>query len=177
MKRIALGLVTLGLSVAATAQVTIVEAWARGTVPQQKASGAFMQITAQEDVRLTGGSTSVAGRVEVHDMVMKDNVMHMRHMNEGLKIAAGQTVQLKPGSYHIMFMDLHQQLKGGDTVALTLEFEATASHKAFQHTINVPVVALGSSNRPPMMQHHGRHEGHDAQQRPHGYDQRVPPKQ
>lgn len=174
MKRIALALAALGLSTTAAAQVTITEAWARGTVPQQRASGAFMQITAQEDVRLTGGSTPVAGSVQVHDMVMQDNVMRMRHMNEGLRIAAGQTVQLKPGSYHIMFMDLRQQLKGGDTVALTLEFEAAADHGVFQRTIDVPVVALGSAN--PMMQHHGRHEGHDAPRDAHSHDHGAQPR-
>lgn len=97
----------------------------------------------------------MAGKVEVHDMVIKNQVMEMRHMTEGLTITKGRTMQLKPGSYHIMLMDLKQHLKGGDTVPLTLHFEALDSQKTFQQEVNVPVTALGASNLPPGDHGHG----------------------
>ena len=62
MKRLAISLFALALCAAASAQVTITEPWVRGTVPQQKASGLFMRIDAEQHVRLLGGSSPVAER-------------------------------------------------------------------------------------------------------------------
>ena len=75
MKHLATALSALIFCAAASAQVTITDPWVRGTVPQQKASGLFMQIDAAQDVRLIGGSSPVAGVVEVHEMAMEGDVM------------------------------------------------------------------------------------------------------
>jgi periplasmic copper chaperone A len=47
-------------------------------------------------------------------------VMKMRALPQGLELPAGQAVELKPGGYHVMLMDLKRPLKAGDTVAVTL---------------------------------------------------------
>lgn len=72
--------------------------------------------------KLVSATADIARKVEVHEMAMDNGVMKMRPVN-GLEIPAGQSVELKPGGYHIMFMGLKQQLKAGDTVRGVLTFE------------------------------------------------------
>jgi periplasmic copper chaperone A len=117
-------LVSLGLWSSAQAQVTVERAWARTTVPNQTSSGAFMRITAQQDVRLMAVRSPVAGVVEVHEMKIDNGIMRMRPAGD-LPIKAGQSIELKSGGYHLMMMDLKQQLKAGEIVPLTLEFKAS----------------------------------------------------
>ncbi len=110
------------LSTSAFAQVTVRDPWVRATVPQQKATGAFMQISAPAESRLVEARSSVAGVVEIHEMTMESNVMKMRAV-PGIELPAGKPVDLKPGGYHVMLMDLKQQLKEGETVPITLVVE------------------------------------------------------
>ncbi len=121
MKRIAI-LGTLLAALPAFAQVSVKEPWVRATVAQQKATGAFMQITSAQDARLVEAKSPVAGVVEVHEMVMEKDVMKMRAV-PGLDLPAGKSIELKPGGYHVMLMDLKQQMKVGDSVPMTLVVE------------------------------------------------------
>jgi len=123
MKRYAITLAALALAVCAQAQVSVKEPWVRATVPQQKSTGAFMQIVSAKDARLVEASSSAAGIVEIHEMVMAQDVMKMRAV-EALALPAGKAVELKPGGYHVMLMDLKGQIKEGDMVPLTLVIEA-----------------------------------------------------
>ncbi|HZX28997.1 MAG TPA: copper chaperone PCu(A)C [Telluria sp.] len=114
---------TLALAAAgASAQVTIKNAWIRATVPVQKATGAFMQITSAQDARLVAVTTPVAGLVELHQMDMKGGMMNMRHV-ESIDLPAGKPVELASGGYHVMLLELKRQMKAGDTVPLTLVVE------------------------------------------------------
>jgi periplasmic copper chaperone A len=106
----------------AFAQVTVSEAWVRGTVAAQKATGAFMTLTSAQDSRLVGASSPAAGVVEVHEMKMVGDVMRMRQI-DALALPSGQPVRLSPGGYHLMMMQLKQPLTDGEKIALTLEFE------------------------------------------------------
>lgn len=107
----------------AVAQTVLVQdAWARATVQGQHASGAFMRLTAPTDLRLTAVSTPVAGVAEVHEMRMEGDIMKMQPLAKGLELPAGKTVELKPGGYHIMLMDLKQPLKKDSSIPLTLVF-------------------------------------------------------
>ncbi|MDM0046573.1 copper chaperone PCu(A)C [Variovorax dokdonensis] len=128
------------------AQVTVQSPWVRATVPQQKATGAFMELSAAKDTRLVSASSPVTPVVEVHEMAMQDNVMKMRQV-PGVDLPAGKSVVLKPGGYHVMLMDLKQQLKAGDTVPLTLVFEDSAGKRETQ-TLNAEVRALNAGNQP-----------------------------
>jgi periplasmic copper chaperone A len=94
-------------------------AWVRSSVPGQQGTGAFMKITAAQPMQLVGVSTPVAGTAEVHEMKMDGDVMRMRAVSK-LDLPAGQAVELKPGGYHVMLMDLKQPLVPGSTVPLTL---------------------------------------------------------
>lgn len=131
-------------SVWAQTTVKVEDAWVRGTVAQQKATGAFMRLTASADVRLLSASSPVAGVVEIHEMAMENDVMRMRQI-PGLDLAAGRAMDLKPGGYHVMLMDLKQQVKGGESVPLTLVFE-DAAKKRFTQEVSAPVTALGGGN-------------------------------
>ncbi len=111
------------LSTALWAQnVDVKDAWARATVQGQMATGAFMKLTAKEGTRLVSVSSPVAGVAEVHEMAMDNNIMKMRAV-AGLDLPAGKAVELKPGGYHVMLMDLKIPLKKDTTFPLTLVFK------------------------------------------------------
>ena len=122
MKQPTIAVLTLLLATAAFAQVNIKDPWVRATVPQQKATGAFMQITAAKDAKLVEAKSAAAAVVEIHEMAMENNVMKMRAI-PGLALPAGKAVDLKPGGYHVMLIDLKAQIKAGDTIPVTLVVE------------------------------------------------------
>ncbi len=124
MKRILIAsLMTLTLVAAKAQSVDVKDAWARATVAGQKATGAFMKLTAKADTKLVAVSSPAAGVAEVHEMKMDGNVMKMRAVEGGLDLPAGKTVELKPGGYHVMLMDLKAPLAKDGTVAMTLVFK------------------------------------------------------
>jgi hypothetical protein len=104
------------------AQVEVKDAWARPALQGQSATGAFMTLTARDGARLVGAASPVAGVVEIHEMVMEGSVMKMRAIG-GLELAPGRSVELKPGGYHVMLMDLKRPLKAGERVPVELRFE------------------------------------------------------
>jgi copper(I)-binding protein len=125
-------------------------AWARATPGGAKVGGGYLIIEnrgATPD-KLIGGSSLVAGKVEVHEMAMHNGVITMRAMKDGLSIPAGQSVTLAPGGYHIMLMDLKSPLKRGDKVPVTLTFE-----KAGDIKVVFEVQSIGAMD-PPSGRHH-----------------------
>ncbi|MCC7456183.1 MAG: copper chaperone PCu(A)C [Nitrospira sp.] len=138
----------LALVGAATAQTAVQDPWVRATVAQQKASGAFMRITSAHGAKLVAVSTPLAGIAEVHEMAMHGTTMRMRAV-PSLDLPAGQAVELKPGGYHLMLMDLKQQLKAGDTVALTLVIEGRDGKRETLQ-VKAPVRALGADTHGAM---------------------------
>lgn len=142
-------LAILSLCSAATwAQTTVKDAWIRGTVAQQRATGLFAQITSPTGGRLVAASSPLAGVVEIHEMAMADNVMKMRAV-PGVDLPPGKTVELKPGGYHVMLLDLKQQLREGDSVPVTLVVEGNDGKKETIE-LKAPVRAL---NTPAMHKH------------------------
>ncbi|MDO8788606.1 MAG: copper chaperone PCu(A)C [Sulfuritalea sp.] len=136
----------------AMAQVTVKDPWVRATVPAMKATGAFMQITSAQDARLVEAKSPAAGIVEIHEMAMEKNVMKMRALPNGLDLPAGKAVELKSGGYHVMLMDLKQQMKEGDTVPLTLVIEGK-DKKRTTIEVKAPVKPLASSGSMGGMDH------------------------
>lgn len=123
-KQVNLALLT-GLSLfaaSANAAVVVEEAWVRGTVPGQQATGAFMKLTSDTNGKLVRAKSDVAKSVEIHEMVMDGDVMKMREI-PSLDLSKNQLVELKPGGYHIMFIGLHDQVKENDDIALELVVE------------------------------------------------------
>ncbi|QKV19302.1 copper chaperone PCu(A)C [Oricola thermophila] len=103
----------------------IVHPVARATPPGAPVSGGYMTIrnTGSETDRLVGGSADFAGKVEIHEMAMEGDVMKMRQLEDGLEIPAGGEVVLKPGGYHVMFMQMKEQLKPDTGRKAVLVFE------------------------------------------------------
>lgn len=142
---------TVGCAQAQTVEVR--DAWARSTVPNQKSSGAFMKLTAKEGTRLVGADSPVAGITEVHEMKMVGDVMKMRAVDV-LELPAGQTVELKPGGYHVMLMDLKTALKKDSTIPLTLVFKDAKGVES-KVDVQVPVrsMAPGADAHGAAMKH------------------------
>jgi copper(I)-binding protein len=123
MKRVLLATVVLAaLSAPALAEVTVKEPWVRATASYQKSSVAFMRITSSNDARLVRAESPVAKVVEIHEMVLKNNVMKMQTVT-AIDLPAGKTVELKPGSYMVMLTGLKQQIKEGDTIPIAIVVE------------------------------------------------------
>jgi periplasmic copper chaperone A len=114
-------------------------AWVRSAVPGQQGTGAFMRLTANEPMQLVGVLTPVAGVAQVHEMKMEGDVMKMRAV-ANLDLPAGRTVELKPGGYHLMLMDLKQPLVQGSTVPVSLVFRDSKGVES-KLDLNVPVRA------------------------------------
>jgi copper(I)-binding protein len=117
-----------GLAFAAQAQTTVKDPWVRGTVSGQKATGMFGQVSSVAGGKLVSASSPVAGIVEIHEMSMDGTTMKMRAV-PFLPLPAGQAVDLKPGGYHLMLMELKQPLKAGETVPVTLVVEGTGGKR------------------------------------------------
>lgn len=115
-------LLALASAAQAQVQVQVKDPWVRATVPQQKATGAFMQLVSPADARLVEARSPVAGVVELHEMAMDKDVMKMRAV-PAIALPAGKGVDLKPGGYHVMLMELKAQVKEGQSVPLTLVVE------------------------------------------------------
>ena len=131
----------LAFAIPAMAQVAVTDAWVRGTVAGQMATGAFMRLTSPADMTLVGVASPAAKIVEIHEMKMDGGMMKMSAVGR-LPLPAGKSVELKPGGYHVMLMDLAQPLKEGDVVPMTLTFEDKAGAKQ-TIAVKAPVRSLG----------------------------------
>jgi len=116
--------------------------WSRATPPAAKTAAGYMTILNKGTTadRLIAISSAVAGRVEIHRMMMDGSIMRMRPVPEGVEIRPGESVKLGPGGYHLMMMELREPMKQGQKVPVTLRFE-----RAGQVTVELAVEAMGAS--------------------------------
>jgi hypothetical protein len=131
--------VAAGCTSGASASIKVTDAWARAATGM---GAAYMTIqnTGSAADALVGASSPAAKTTEVHETVVMgspdpsasaapgDGMMGMRPIAR-LEIPAGGTVELKPGSYHVMLVDLTQELKAGDKIEITLKFEKAGEVK------------------------------------------------
>jgi copper(I)-binding protein len=122
--------------------LTLNHPWVRATPTGAKVGGGYVEIIndGAEPDRLVGGSVPFAARVEIHEMKVTDGIMTMREVPGGLEIPAGGSLVLKPGSYHLMFMDLKEPLQADMVVEGTLTFE-----KAGDVAVTFVVEAIGAT--------------------------------
>lgn len=128
-----------GPALAQTAAVKVEGAWARASVPGQTGTGAFMKLTAKDGAQLVGASSPAAGVTEVHEMKMEGDVMKMRAV-PALVLPAGKAVELKPGGYHLMLLDLKAPLRKDTVVPLTLTLRDAKGVES-RLELKVPVAA------------------------------------
>jgi periplasmic copper chaperone A len=120
----------------------IAQPWSRAT-PKGATSGAgYMTITNKGTTpdRLSCVSSDASGQCQIHSMTMEGGVMKMRPVEGGLEIKPGETITLKPGSFHVMFVDLKHPLERGNTVKVTLKF-----NNAGTVDVEYPVMAIGAA--------------------------------
>jgi copper(I)-binding protein len=135
--------------------VKVEGAWARASVKGQTATGAFMRLTADGATRLLRAESPAAGITEVHEMKMEGDVMRMRAVPV-LDLPAGKTVELKPGGFHLMFMDLKAPLASGTQVPLTLFIQDThGGEQKLELTLPVATAAPGGSGAAASGHAHG----------------------
>ena len=136
-----------GLTVTAHARdykagsLDIADLWSRATPKGSSVAAGYMKIknTGSTSDRLVSGSSEVAAKFEVHEMTMENGIAKMRPVKGGLEIKPGDTVELKPGSFHVMFVDLKAPLTAGDRIKATLVFE-----KAGTVNVEYDVLAMGA---------------------------------
>lgn len=116
--------------------------WSRATPKGASVAGGYMTITNKGTTsdRLIGGTVEAAKRFEIHEMSVEGGVMKMRELPKGLEIAPGATVELKPGSYHVMMMNLSKPFTQGDKIKGSLTFE-----KAGKVDVEFAVEAVGGA--------------------------------
>jgi copper(I)-binding protein len=131
--------------------------WSRATPRGASVAAGYMTIrnAGSEPDRLVGGSTPVAGKFEVHEMSTENGVMHMRPVTGGLEIKPGETVELKPQSFHIMMTGLAHPIEMGKPFKGTLVFE-----KAGPVEVDFSVEAIGATAPSTAHDMHDMHEMH-----------------
>lgn len=129
--------------------VTVKDAWIRGTVPGQNATGAFMELSSKTNARLVGVTTPLTKNAEVHNMKVENGVMKMSPA-AGIDVPAGRTVKLAPGGYHVMLMNLQQPLNPGDKVPLQLTFELADKKR---ETVDLSVEVRDIRGKPAVHNH------------------------
>ncbi|WP_349970044.1 copper chaperone PCu(A)C [Pseudomonas caspiana] len=127
-RQLLLGFSLLGLTCQVSAQTQVDDAWVRATVAGQQATGAFMTITSSSDSKLLSAQSPVAKIVQLHLSTMKNDVMSMQPV-EFIELPAREPVTLDPHKYHVMLIDLVEQVKEGDKVPLTLTIENAKGEK------------------------------------------------
>lgn len=144
-------LAALAWSAAAIAgEVRVDDAWVRATLPGQKVAGVYMTLTSDVGGRLVAVESAAAPSAEIHEMRHQDGVMKMRRI-ESLDLPAGQAVKLAPGGFHIMLMDIGQQLQAGQEVSLDLVVEEAGKRRTIPVKAPVRAAAGGAG---------GGHEHH-----------------
>lgn len=127
--------------------------WSRVSPSTAPVAGAYLTVTnsGTEPDRLTGGSTPIADRIEVHQMTMDDGIARMRPLPDGIEVAPGASVELAPGGIHLMLIKPNQQLIEGSSFKATLEFARAGTVEIEFVVQRNPAVETGSGNE------HGGH--------------------
>jgi copper(I)-binding protein len=121
--------------------IRIEQAWARATPGGSTIGGAYLRVTNTGSTpdRLVSGQAAIAERFELHEMSMTDGVMKMRPLADGITLAPGQTVEMRPGGLHVMLVGLKQPLKAGESFSSVLNLE-----KAGTVNVNFVVQPIGA---------------------------------
>jgi copper(I)-binding protein len=113
---------------------------ARATAPGATTGVVFFTISNAGNTtdRLLRASTPIAAGVALHQMAVDEGMMKMRAV-PSLELRPGARLELQPGGYHLMLLDLKQPLKAGEKFPITLIFE-----RAGALTVPVQVEPLGA---------------------------------
>ena len=121
--------------------IVVTSAWARSTPPGAKVAAAYLTIEnrgLQED-RLQGAKTDAAGSVAGHETAEENGIARMRPVPD-LRVAAGATLEMRPGGVHLMLMELRAPIRQGDQFSVTLDFA-----NAGKLTVPLAVAPIGAA--------------------------------
>jgi copper(I)-binding protein len=137
--------------------IHITDPWARATPKGAAAGASYMTITNNGTApdRVSCVSSDAAAQCQIHTMTMEDNVMKMRPVEGGLEIEPGETVRLRPGSLHMMLVDLKHPLAAGQTIKATLKFDHAGTVDVDYPIAAIGAPAPGSASGGSMMGDHG----------------------
>ena len=122
-------MVAIASSLNVEGAVTATDAWVRGTVPAQKITGAFLTLQSSEDAKFVGVTSTAAKIAEIHESGMEQGTMQMKAV-DFVTLPAGKRIELKPGGYHVMLVDLTRPLHVGDMVPLTFTVEDSRGRRS-----------------------------------------------
>ncbi|XOZ35134.1 copper chaperone PCu(A)C [Halomonadaceae bacterium KBTZ08] len=107
-----------------TGQLRVERAWSRATPPGIERGAGYMTLHNGGDQArtLVGAHADWAQQIQIHESRESDGQMQMQAVNNGLRLAPGETVELAPMGLHLMLMGLDGPLTEGNQRALTLEF-------------------------------------------------------
>jgi copper(I)-binding protein len=122
--------------------IHISQPWSRATPKGANAAAAYMTITnnGKAPDRVNCVSSDASAECQIHSMTMDNGVMVMRPVEGGLEIKPGETVTLKPGSFHMMLLNLKHPLEQGNTMKATLKFD-----NAGTVDVDYPIAAIGAA--------------------------------
>jgi len=124
---------------AQTGSIEIKEAWARATPGGAQNGAAYVTLVSPTGDRLTGVSSPVAEKAELHQMTNDGGIMKMREVT-AIELPPGTPVSLKPGGLHVMLMGLTHPLQPGQSVPMTLQFEKSGTRE-----VDVAVGKVGAT--------------------------------
>jgi copper(I)-binding protein len=124
--------------------------WIRATPGGAKVAAGYLRITNRgaEAERLIGASIPLAERGEVHEMARDGGEVKMRTVEGGIEIQSGQTVELKPGGHHLMFMGLSSGAKEGAAVRGSLMFMKAGNINVTFRVTGIGAQTSGGEHRP-----------------------------
>lgn len=133
--------------------IEIDNVWSRATPNGAKVAGGFFTIINNSKTadRLISVSSELSDKTQIHSMEVTDGIMKMRHQADGIEIPAGAKIEFKPGSYHVMFMDITKTLKEGDEIKGKLIFEKAGS-------VDVVFTVLGMGTEKPQAESADHHQ-------------------
>lgn len=144
-------LVTFVFAGQAMAEIHLMDAWARPTIGNSKNGAAYLKMNnhGNTDDVLLGASADVSKKLELHTHIKDGDVMRMRQVVGGIKVKAGELVELAPGGFHIMMMSMKKKLSVGDSFPLTLVFKRGGEMRVDVHV-----------KKPSMSSGHSQHKKH-----------------
>lgn len=137
----------------AHAEIKISNAWVKPTMPGQPVAGAYMTLVSDKDIDIVEVDSPVAGKAEIHSMSMEGNIMRMKRL-ERLSLKAGKPVELKPGGFHIMLMELNHQIKEGEAVPISLVSQDDTGKRVTQLIKAVAALPKTTESSPDAHMHH-----------------------
>ncbi|UQE75961.1 copper chaperone PCu(A)C [Gordonia sp. PP30] len=114
---------------AKAAALTVSDQWVKAAPSGMTAMFGTLKNDGDSEIRIVSGTSDVAGKVELHEMVDEGGQRIMREKTGGFAIPAHGTVKLAPGGEHIMLMDLKKPIVAGETVVVTLRLADGSTHK------------------------------------------------